>query len=142
MALDTTVAGLRALLLTLDEEQAAFGRDHANTGYLMVWPDGRRIHPDTVTSRFNRVIDLAGVPRIRLHDVRHTCATLAMNAGVDPKLVSDRIGHANMAVTLQIYTHRSVGLDRSMAQMLGNLITSSPEPAPAEPESGHESGHS
>jgi integrase len=83
---------------------------------------GERIHPDTLTRRFNRLVDRAGVPRIRLHDVRHTYATMAMDAGVNPKLLSDRIGHANELVTLQIYTHRTTGLDRPMAEQLSRMI--------------------
>jgi hypothetical protein len=47
---------------------------------------------------------------------------MAMDAGVNPKLLSDRIGHANELVTLQIYTHRTTGLDRPMAEQLSRLI--------------------
>jgi len=89
---------------------------------------GRPLHPDTITTRFNRLVDRAGVPRIRLHDVRHTYATLAMDQGVDPKTLSDRIGHANTSVTLQIYAHRSHGRDKLMAQALGDLIESAVTP--------------
>jgi integrase len=84
--------------------------------------DGRPIHPDTITRRFNKLVDRAGVPVIRLHDVRHTYATLSLDAGVDPKIVSDRIGHANMAYTLQIYTHRSTGRDRAAAERVAGVI--------------------
>lgn len=62
------------------------------------------------------------MPRIRLHDVRHTYATLALDAGIEPKIVSDRIGHANMNVTFQIYTHRSTGRDRQAADKIAGLI--------------------
>jgi integrase len=62
------------------------------------------------------------VPVIRLHDVRPTYATMSLDAGVDPKIVSDRIGHANMAYTLQIYTHRSTGRDRAAAERIAALI--------------------
>jgi integrase len=83
------------------------------------------MHPDTLTRRFNRLVDRAGVPRIRLHDVRHTYATVAMDAGVNPKLLSD----ANELVTLQIYTHRTSGLDRPMAEQLSRLIEGAVEAA-------------
>ena len=89
---------------------------------------GRALHPDTITTRFNRLVDRAGVPHIRLHDVRHTYATLAMDEGVDPKTLSDRLGHANTSVTLQIYIHQSHGLDTVMAQELGDLIQSALTP--------------
>ena len=87
------------------------------------------MHPDTLTRRFNRLVDRAGVPRIRLHDVRHTYATMAMDAGVNPKLLSDRIGHANELVTLQIYTHRTTGLDRPLSEQLSRLIEGAVEAA-------------
>jgi integrase len=80
------------------------------------------VHPDTLTSRFNRLVDRAGVRRIRLHDVRHTYATMALDAGVDPKIVSDRIGHANMAYTLAIYTHPSTGKDRDAAGKVAGMV--------------------
>jgi integrase len=51
-----------------------------------------------------------------------------LDEGVDPKTLSDRIGHANMSVTLQIYTHRSHGRDKAMAQELGDLIQSAVTP--------------
>jgi integrase len=72
------------------------------------------VPPDTITR--NRLVDRAGVPRIRLHDVRHTYATLSLDAGIDPKIVGDRVGDASMNVTLQIYAHRSTGRDRAAAE--------------------------
>lgn len=117
-----TVAALRKHLAMLDAERQEFGSAYADGGWLFVWPDGTRPHPDTVTDRFNRLVDAAGVRRIRLHDVRHTYATLALTAGVEPKIVSDRVGHSNPGVTFQIYTHPSVGADRAAAEMLGQMI--------------------
>ena len=64
----------------------------------------------------------SGVRRIRLHDIRHTYATLALNSGVEPKIVSDRVGHANPGITFQVYTHRSTGLDRPAADLIGGMI--------------------
>jgi integrase len=117
-----TVSTLRTYVAMLDEERDAFGADYPDHGKLMCFENGRRLHPDTITRRFNRLVDRAGVPRIRLHDVRHTYATLAMDSGIDPKIVSDRVGHSNMAVTLQIYTHRSSGRDRDAAERIGRWI--------------------
>jgi integrase len=106
----------------LDEERAAFGDDYPDHSKLMCFEDGRMVHPDTITRRFNRLVDQAGARRIHLHDVRHTYTTLSMDAGVDPKIVSDRVGHSNMQVTFQIYTHRSTGRDRDAATRIGDLI--------------------
>jgi Phage integrase family len=62
------------------------------------------------------------VPRVRLHDVRHTYATIALDSGVDLKIVSERLGHANMTVTAQIYTHRSTGNDVAAAAKIAEMI--------------------
>ncbi|HLH84099.1 MAG TPA: tyrosine-type recombinase/integrase [Trebonia sp.] len=70
----------------------------------------------------NKLVDRAGVKRIRLHDVRHTYATTSLDAGVDPKIVADRIGHANMAYTLAIYTHKSTGKDRGAAETVAGVL--------------------
>lgn len=123
IALDPlTITYLRRHLAMLDEEREAFGDAYKDHGKLFCHTDGRPLHPDTITRRFNRLVDQAGVPRIRLHDVRHTYATVSLDAGIDPKIVSDRIGHANMAYTLQIYTHRSVGRDRPAAEKVAGVI--------------------
>ncbi|SDG02226.1 site-specific integrase [Pseudonocardia oroxyli] len=118
-----TVELLRGYLAMLDAEAEAFG-----TGYdtshrkLLRYEDGRMLHADTITRRFNRLVDLAGVRRIRLHDVRHTYATLSLDSGVHSKIVSDRIGHAREGITVQIYGHRSTGHDREAAELVAKLI--------------------
>ena len=123
ISLDTlTVDYLTRHLAMLDAEKEAFGTSYRDSDKLMRNPDGTAIHPDTITRRFNRLVDKAGVRRIRLHDVRHTYATMSLDAGIDPKIVSDRIGHANMAYTLQIYTHRSTGRDRQAAETVARVI--------------------
>lgn len=55
----------------IDAERKEFGDHYAKNGKLMCWEDGTPLHPDTITSRFNRLVDRAGVRRIRLHDIRH-----------------------------------------------------------------------
>jgi integrase len=128
-----TIAYLRQHLAMLDANRKEFGDSYDDHGALFCHPNGTPVHPDTITRRFNRLVDLAGVPRIRLHDVRHTSATVSLDAGVDPKIVADRIGHSNMAYTLAIYTHRSTGLDRGAVQTMAGLIFGDEEPPEAPP---------
>jgi integrase len=117
-----TVAYLRRHLAMLDDEREAFGDSYQDSGKFVCHSDGRPVHPGTITTRFNRLVDQAGVRRIRLHDVRHTYATVSLDSGIDPKIVADRIGHANMAYTLAIYTHRSTGKDRNAAEAVAGVI--------------------
>jgi integrase len=56
------------------------------------------------------------------HDVRHTYATVSLDSGINPKIVADRIGHSNMAYTLQIYTHPSTGRDRNAADIVAEVL--------------------
>jgi integrase len=67
-------------------------------------------------------VDRAGLPRITLHGVRHSYATVAMDAGVNPKIVSERIGHSNVGFTMQTYVQRSPGLDKDAAATVAGLI--------------------
>jgi integrase len=63
------------------------------------------LRPKYVTRHFQRLIAEAGLPAIRLHDLRHTNASIALAAGVDIKVVSDRLGHSTTAITADLYTH-------------------------------------
>jgi integrase len=120
IALDpVTVTALRAYLDRRQEEKAAFG--HAGE-HLFCHPDGRPIHPDTITDWFTRLSWEAGLPPVRLHDVRHSYATAALQAGVAVKVVSERLGHASVAFTQDIYMHGIPGMDEHGARVVAAAI--------------------
>jgi integrase len=66
---------------------------------------GKPINADYLAKYFRSILDLAGLPRIRLYDLRHSAATIALAAGVSPKVVSEQLGHASTAFTLDTYAH-------------------------------------
>jgi integrase len=132
---------LRRYVERIDDERAAYAGSYPKHDYIMVGPEGRPLHPDTITTRFNRLVDRAGVPHIRLHDVRHTYATMAQDAGHNVKTLSERIGHADLAITQTIYTHRLRGADRPLAQAMGDLIARCDSQRRPISASGHRSGH-
>lgn len=71
-----------------------------------VFGDGcQPLHQVKVSKAFGRAVRESGLPRIRLHDLRHTHATLALEAGIHPKIVSERLRHSTVALTLDIYSH-------------------------------------
>jgi integrase len=117
-----TLDVLREHLAMLDEERAAWGGDYPTHGKLFCWHDGRPIHPDAITKRFARLVDKTGLPKITLHGVRHSYATLAMDAGENPKTLSERIGHASVGFTMQTYVQRSTGRDKALADNVARLI--------------------
>jgi integrase len=68
-------------------------------------PSGQPISADYLAKHFRSILDIAGVPRMRLYDLRHSAATIALAAGVSPKVVSEQLGHASTAFTLDTYAH-------------------------------------
>ena len=83
---------------------------------------GSVIHPDRVGKTFDRLLRAIGLRRIRFHDLRHSHATHLILAGVHPKVVSERLGHASVAFTLQVYGHVAPGLQASAARAVAALI--------------------
>lgn len=84
---------------------------------------GGYLHTDHMRERhFYPAIARAGVPRIRFHDLRHTCATLLLAAGVNVKAVSARLGHASITVTLSIYAHHLPEMESQAAAVLGQAL--------------------
>ena len=105
-----TVDLQRQYLAVLDGERAAFGAGYDSAhGKLMRFEDGRRLHADTVTRRFNRLVDLAGVRRIRLHDVRHTYATLAQMSGIASDASFDEISERILPAMSSIRIDHGLG---------------------------------
>ena len=85
-------------------------------------PDGRPLDPGVVSHTFAKVLKKAGLPHIRFHDLRHTHATLLLKAGIHPKIVSERLGHANIGITLDTYSHVLPGLQERAAERFDDLI--------------------
>jgi integrase len=105
---------------------------------------GRPLHPSNVTHRtFRPALLRAGCPQIRFHDLRHTCATLLLGKGVHPKVVAEMLGHSQIAVTLDTYSHVTPSMQQAAVTALEGLLGDDPAPrAPSaeeparEPESG------
>jgi integrase len=76
----------------------------------------------SLSRTFGRLAAAAELPRIRFHDLRHTHATLALQAGVHPKVVSERLGHANISITLDTYSHAIPAMQEDAAAKVAALI--------------------
>jgi len=100
-----TVAALRARLKSQAEERLAWGPAYQDHGLAFCQEDGRPLVPGEVSKTFRRLVKRAGLPPIRLHDLRHGVATAWLEAGINPLLVSERLGHASAAFTLDAYSH-------------------------------------
>lgn len=124
IALDPqTVAALRSYRVAQMEERLMVGPAYANERDLVfTWEDGSPIHPERFSCWFKKLCRSSSLPRIRLHDVRHSYVTALLSAGVPLKVVSQRIGHASPMVTMTIYQHVLPGDDRAAAAVGARAI--------------------
>jgi integrase len=122
-----TKAGRRTV--DLDRETVAVLRAHrkrqavlALGGLVFTTEQGEPIHPDTLSRMFEAHVKAAGLPPLGVHGLRHTAATLALQAGISAKIVSERLGHASIVVTLGTYTHALPGMQAEAAETLAALV--------------------
>ena len=104
---------------------AQLGRELRDDEFVFARVDGKPLDPSMVTRTFAKMIRKADLPPIRLHDLRHTHATLMLKAGVHPKIVSERLGHANIGITLDTYSHVLPGLQEAAAERFDKMLEDS-----------------
>ena len=85
-------------------------------------PDGSPLFPDSMTRKWKRFIHGTGLEEIRLHDLRHSNATALIQAGVNPRVVQQRLGHSDVNTTLSIYTHVLPEMDKEAAQKIDDIM--------------------
>jgi len=98
-------------------------KEKTDDEYVFPSPNGGPISPDSVNNMLHRVLDRAGIPRVRFHDMRHTFATLALQNGVDIKTVSGMLGHFSAGFTLDTYAHVTTAAQKEAAQTMGNVLS-------------------
>jgi len=104
------------------EERLLVGAGWRDHGLVFVDPVGEPPHPETVTRWWREAVAKAEVPPIRLHDARHTAATIMLRSGVPVKVVTQRLGHADVAVTMRVYQHVTAQDDATAADVLGRAL--------------------
>ena len=104
------------------EERLAFGPAYQDRGVVFCREDGEPIHPEQLSRLFRRHVAAVGLPAIRLHDLRHTHASLLMAAGVHPKVVQERLGHHSSAFTMDTYAHVGASLQAQAAAAFADLL--------------------
>ena len=94
-----------------------------NDEYVFPSPNGGPISPDSVNNMLKRVLERAGIPKVRFHDLRHTFATIALQNGVDIKTVSGMLGHFSAGFTLDTYAHVTTSAQKEAAETMGNILS-------------------
>ncbi len=121
-----TVEQLRAHRARQEAERAEWGTDYQDQDLVVAKENGKPIHPHTFSQSFERLIEKHNLRRIRLHDLRHTHATLALKAGVPVKVISERLGHESPAFTLKQYAHVIPGMQAEAAAQVAAMIDGPP----------------
>ena len=122
VALDSqTAKAISAWRRLQQAERESWGRAWQSSGLVFTREDGSLIHPDLLSKWFVRYSRGADLTPIRFHDLRHTHASLALQAGVPAKIVSERLGHATVAFTLDVYSHVIPGLQEEAAERIAAL---------------------
>lgn len=117
------VALLRAHRRRQAAEKLAAGPAYEDSGFLLADELGRPYHPESISGWFDTKVAEVGLPRIRLHDTRHTAATLMLAAGTPVKVVSEMLGHSSPTVTLGIYAHVLPGMaEEAGARLSASLL--------------------
>jgi integrase len=85
--------------------------------------DGKPLNPDTITRHWKRILERLNYPHIRFHDLRHTMASWMLMKGISPKVVQERLGHASISTTLDIYSHVTPGMQREAVEIFDKILT-------------------
>jgi integrase len=118
-----TVAMLRTHRAVQIEQRLLLGPAWHDRGMVFANPlSGMAWHPDSIGQAFGRLVATTDLPRIRFHDLRHTHATLLLAAGVQAKVVSERLGHASVGFTLDTYAHVLPGQQADAAAAVAALV--------------------
>jgi integrase len=105
-----------------ERDRLEWGDAWVETGRIFTEEDGSLLHPGKVSDLFERLVAEAGLPPIRLHDLRHGAATLMLAAGVDVKVVSETLGHSDTRITRDIYQAVLDDLARAAAEAVVQLV--------------------
>ena len=118
-----TAATLRSWRSTQAAERLVMGAGWGNdVGLVFTQPDGTSLYPQTITASFKRISLDLGLPTIGVHGLRHSSATMMLSSGLSPKVVSQRLGHSTVAITLDTYSHVLPAHDQAAADFIGRSL--------------------
>jgi len=117
-----SVAAVIAHRTLRKRERLATGDAWEDSGRMFTDDRGQRLHPEYVSRRFRELAKAAGLPVIKFHAARHTAATLALEAGVDIKIVSEQLGHSTTRITQDLYQHVRLQVHQDSAEKVVELL--------------------
>ena len=119
---DDTLAELREAKKQYFDDMCSYGAGFQHLNFVIRQEDGSPLKPDSMTQKWERFVEYNKLPKIRLHDLRHSNATALIMAGVNPKVVQQRLGHSDVNITLNTYTHVLPEMDIEAAEKLDYIM--------------------
>ena len=119
---DVAVAALRAHRVRQLEERLLAGSRWQDSSLVFATKIGTPLDGRNVTRHFQKLLDDAGLPRQRFHDLRHTCASLLLAQGVHPRVVMETLGHSQISLTMDTYSHVIPQLQREAAGRIDEIL--------------------
>ena len=86
------------------------------------YPNGKLFYPKRFSAKFHELLEKNNLPIIRFHDLRHSHASLLVKLGIQPKVISERLGHSNIGITMDLYSHLYEEADREVADEFDKII--------------------
>ena len=102
------------------QNRIAFGREYQENSYVFKWADGHTYSPDYISHRFNDLLKKHNLPHIRFHELRHSCASMLIAMGWTLKDVQEWLGHSDIKMTANIYSHLDVARKNNIAASLAD----------------------
>lgn len=119
-----TLEALKRHRIRQNEQRLALGDAWEDQGWIFANALGKPLEVSNLIRRsFRPLLEKAGLPKMRFHDLRHSCATLLLSMGIHPKVVQERLGHSQISVTLDTYSHVLPSLQEEAAQRLDALLS-------------------
>lgn len=116
------VAALRRQAARQDAERAEWGEAYSDDGLVFARENGAPLRPEWVLDRFHELTSAAGLPKVRIHDLRHLAATLMLANGVPLALVSKTLRHSKTGITADLYSHLTVEAAHAASDGLGDVL--------------------
>lgn len=118
----SVIASLRRHKAEQNERRLMLGPEWIAADLVFDRGNGELLHPNIITRTFTTLSERAGLPHIRLHDLRHTAATLMLANGEHVKVVQERLGHSDIGITMNLYSHVTQDMQRDAADRMERLL--------------------
>lgn len=128
-------AWMKSVLKKHHESQSDFikkTKGYKHNDLVFARESGNPYYPDSLRKILHRILKKAGLHAVRVHDLRHTCATILMLSGVHPKVVQEILGHSNISVTLGTYSHTMPSMKKDAVEIFDNFLVTSKKKDPAQ----------